>query len=95
MLNAGIPDIAIEPDKTLHKVKDKLKLGKMAFNLGGTCRISDTRGPIWMKRWGCIEVTLRLCNVIFSTSDFDLKPEVGCFWKPEVPIIETGSRKYA
>lgn len=28
MLNAGIPDIAIEPDKTLHKVKDKLKLGK-------------------------------------------------------------------
>ena len=28
MLNAGIPDIAIEPDKTLHKVKEKLKLGK-------------------------------------------------------------------
>ena len=31
MLNAGIPDIAIEPDKTLHKVKDKLKLGKFSF----------------------------------------------------------------
>ena len=30
MLNAGIPDIAIEPDKTLHKVKDKLKLGKFS-----------------------------------------------------------------
>ena len=30
MLNAGIPDIAIEPDKTLHKVKDKLKLGERA-----------------------------------------------------------------
>ena len=27
MLNAGIPDIAIEPDKTLRKVKNKLKLG--------------------------------------------------------------------
>ena len=32
MLNAGIPDIAIEPDKTLHKVKDKLKLGKFLHN---------------------------------------------------------------
>ena len=31
MLNAGIPDIAIEPDKTLHKVKDKLKLGKFSY----------------------------------------------------------------
>ena len=26
MLNAGIPDIAIEPDKTLQKLRDKLKL---------------------------------------------------------------------
>ena len=30
MLNAGIPDIAIEPDKTLRKVKDKLKLGRFS-----------------------------------------------------------------
>ena len=29
MLNAGIPDIAAEPDKTLRKVKDKLKLGNL------------------------------------------------------------------
>lgn len=33
MLNAGIPDIAIEPDKTLHKVKDKLKLGKFSYSI--------------------------------------------------------------
>jgi phosphatidylinositol 3-kinase len=26
MLNAGIPDIAIEPDKTVQKLRDKLKL---------------------------------------------------------------------
>lgn len=26
MLNAGIPDIAIEPDKTLQKLREKLKL---------------------------------------------------------------------
>ena len=32
MLNAGIPDIAIEPDKTLRKVKDKLKLGILIFS---------------------------------------------------------------
>ena len=32
MLNAGIPDIAIEPDKTLRKVKDKLKLGILSFS---------------------------------------------------------------
>ena len=50
---------------------------KMAFILGGTFRISDTRGPIGMKLWGCTELTLRLCIVIFSTSGRKSKPEVG------------------
>ena len=54
---------------------------KMASILGVRRRISDTSGPIWMKLWGCIEFTLTLCNVIFSTSDFDLKPEIGHFSK--------------
>ena len=65
---------------------------KMAFILGVGCKISDTRGPIRMKLCGCIELTLRLCNVIFSTSVSDFKPEVGQFFanrkfqssKPEV-----------
>ena len=47
--------------------------GKMAFILGVLPRISDTRIPIWMKLWGCIEFTLKLCIVIFSTSGLDLK----------------------
>ena len=49
---------------------------KMAFILGVIFRISDTRGPIGMKLWGYIELTLRLCNVIFSTSGRKSKPEV-------------------
>ena len=48
----------------------------MAFILGGTFRISDTRRPIRMKLWGYIELTLKLCNVIFSTSGRKFKPEV-------------------
>ena len=38
-----------------------------------TFKISDTRRPIWMKHWGCKEFTLKLCNVIFSTSGLDMK----------------------
>ena len=45
----------------------------MAFILGVGCKISDTRGPIWMKLWGYLESTLRLCNVVFSTSGLVLK----------------------
>ena len=52
---------------------------KMAFILGVTFRISDTRGPIGIKIWGYIELTLRLCNVIFSTSGRKSKPEMGPF----------------
>ena len=55
------------------------EIEKMAFILGVDCKISDTHGSIWMKLWGCLELTMRLCDVIFSTSGFDLKPEVGCF----------------
>ena len=43
----------------------------MAFILGVGRNSSDTRGPVWMKLWGC--VTLQLCNVIFSTFSLDLK----------------------
>ena len=52
---------------------------KMAFILGVIFRISDTRGPIGMKLWGYIELTLRLCNDIFSTSGRKSKPEVSLF----------------
>ena len=48
----------------------------MAFILGVIFRISDTRGPIGMKLWGYIELTLKLCNIIFSTSGRKSKPEV-------------------
>ena len=48
----------------------------MAFILGGTFRISDTRGPIGMKLWEYIELTLRLCTDIFSTFGRKSKPEV-------------------
>ena len=58
----------------------------MAFILGVLPMISDTSGPIGMKLWECIKFTLKPCIVIFSTSDFDLKPEVGCF-------LEIGSWK--
>ena len=46
---------------------------KMAFILGDTFKISDTRRPIWVKLWGCIEFALKLCNVILSTFGLDLK----------------------
>ena len=45
----------------------------MAFILGVGCKISDTREPIWMKLWRCIELTMRLSNVVFSTSGLVLK----------------------
>ena len=45
----------------------------MAFILGVGSYSSDTREPIWMKLWGCIEFTLKLCIVTFFTSDLDLK----------------------
>ena len=48
----------------------------MAFILVVGSNSSDTRGPIGMKLWGYIELTLRLCNVIFSTSGRKFKPEV-------------------
>ena len=64
----------------------------MAFILGVRSYSSDTRGPIWMKLWGCIELTLRLCNVIVSTSGRKSKPEVGLphmisvlFWHEILP----------
>ena len=54
---------------------------EMEFILGGTCMISDTRGPIGMKLWGCVQFIPTFCNVNFSTSVSDLKPEIGCFSK--------------
>ena len=48
----------------------------MAFILGGTFKVSDTRGPIEMTLCGYIELTLKLCNVIFSTSGRKSKPEM-------------------
>ena len=53
---------------------------------------SDTRGPILMKLWEYIELTLNWYNVKFPTSVAGLKPEVGQFFenqkflssKPEV-----------
>ena len=64
----------------------------MAFILGVGCKIPDTRESIWMKLWGCIELTLRLCNVIVSTSGRKSKPEVGLphtisvlFWHEILP----------
>ena len=51
----------------------------MAFILGVGSTISDTRGPIGMKLWGYIGLTLKLCNVIFSTSGRKSKPEVSLF----------------
>ena len=41
---------------------------KMAFILGVGSYSSDTRGPIWMKLWVCIELALKLCIVTFLTS---------------------------
>ena len=43
-------------------------IGKMAFILGVGSYSSDTRGPIWMKLWVCIELVLKLCIVTFLTS---------------------------
>jgi len=57
----------------------------MAFILGVLPRISDTSRPIGMKLWGCIEFTLKLCIVIFSTSGLDLK--TGNWNFPENPTI--------
>ena len=51
----------------------------MAFILGVRSYSSDTRGPIWMKLWGCIGLTLRLCNVEFLISGSDPEPEVARF----------------
>ena len=53
---------------------------------------SDTHGPIFMKLLGFIELALNWCNVIFSISVSDFKPEIGQFFanrkfqssKPEV-----------
>ena len=45
----------------------------MTFILGVGCKISDTHEPIWMKLWGCNELTLELCNTVFSTSGLVLK----------------------
>ena len=49
----------------------------MAFILGVRSYSSDARGPILMKLWGCIELTLRLCIVEFLTSGRKSKPEIG------------------
>ena len=57
----------------------------MAFILGVGSYSSDTRGPIWMKLWGCIELTLKLCIVTFLTSGLDLK--TGNWNFPENPTI--------
>ena len=57
----------------------------MAFILGVGCMISDTRGPIWMKLWGYIELTLKLCIVAFLTSGLDLK--TGNWNFPENPTL--------
>ena len=48
---------------------------------------SDTCGPILMIFFGFIELTPNWCNVIFSTSVSNVKPEVSCFSR-------TGSSKF-
>ena len=48
----------------------------MAFILGVGSYSSDTCGPIWMKLWGCIELTLKLCIVTFLTSGLASETEV-------------------
>ena len=58
---------------------------KMAFILGVGSYSSDTRGLIWMKLWGCIELTLKLCIVAFFTTGLDLK--TGNWNFPENPTI--------
>ena len=55
------------------KMTNNIGRSKMTFILGGSCKISDTRGPIGMKLSGCIELTLRLCNVVFLISGLDQK----------------------
>ena len=57
----------------------------MVSILGVSCKIWDTRGPIWMKFLGCIEFTLKPCTVMFSTFDLDLKSRNWNF--PEKPSI--------
>jgi len=57
----------------------------MAFILGVGSYSSDTHGPIWIKLWGCIELTLKLCIVTFLTSGLDLK--TGNWNFPENPTI--------
>ena len=42
-------------------------------SLGVLPRISNTSLTIWMKLWGCLELTLKLYIVIFSTSVSDLE----------------------
>ena len=49
----------------------------MAFILGVGSYSSDTRGPIWMKLWGCIELTLRFCIADLFTSGRMSEPEMG------------------
>ena len=67
-----------------NKLKIDAKL-KMAFILGVGSYSSDTRGPIWMKLWVCIELALKLCIVTFLTSGWDLK--TGNWNFPENPTI--------
>ena len=55
------------PNTNLKKVLIEIfeRQPKMAFILGVRSYSSDTRGPIKMKLWGCIELALRLCIVKF------------------------------
>ena len=48
----------------------------MVFILDGTFKILDIRGSIGMKLREFIELTLKLCTVIFSTSGRKSRPKV-------------------
>ena len=53
-----------------------IELRSVVIYVSGTF-FSEMAGPIRMKLGGCIQFTLSFCNVIFSTSGPEVKPEMG------------------
>ena len=52
-----------------------IALRSVVIYVSGTF-FSEMAGPIRMKLGGCIQFTLSFCNVIFSTSGPEVKPEM-------------------
>ena len=59
----------------IEKFKDAFYFRCVLFQVSDI-NSSYTRGPILMKLWGCIELTLNCCNVNFS-STFRFRPQTG------------------